>query len=57
MAIVLIFNHSWSEMRVFDVLTTLQLLVSNIYVGVMRDNVVLIIFDVRMDKFAKFSSS
>ena len=40
-AIVLIFNHSWSKMHVFDVLTTLQLLVLNIYT---RN------FGLRMDK-------
>ena len=38
-AIVLIFNQSWMEMHVFDVLTTLQLLVSNICAQVTPDNI------------------
>ena len=37
-------------MHIFDPLTTMQLLVSNIYAGVVPDNVVLIIFGLRMDK-------
>ena len=52
-AIVLIFNHSWSEMHVFDALTMLQLLVSNVYALVTPDKVVLIIFGLRMEKICQ----
>ena len=42
---------------IFDALTMLQLPILNIYARVMLNNVVLIIFGLRMDKFAKFSST